>query len=939
MKTQLIYNILSNIFKGVDLTNTNDKGYVMVHCPFHHDTTQSAGLNPLDGFFKCFTCGCEYQFDQFISKYYNINDYKQLEKYLKQLEVSILTSNEVDEKHKLLLNNIAKLFKIQALGISLDVIKQCKLCDNNQSYEVSIPVTIDGMLLGYKYYTSTPNENMVKSFVTSGIPNGTIIPFDIWKIDNRPTLICEGEKDMMVARTHGFNAITLIGGCNALPKGWELYFKDKDVAICYDNDEAGRLGGVKLADWLFKQGARVKLVTNYYEVIRENKEDITDFFVKYKKDYATLATYINSTPYWTQEDSNKLKEKDMPIISLDKCLDTKHLNKFRQSIIQVKAEDGGVKSIPKVIKFTWKDKDKNDLFKTYTIDINQDTIDYVIHLIQSLATRKDVMKNIAHQVAWENDLYRKMNLGKYVGYEFSKEEQPLFISLVSPYIESEIVSNKMQNESINETLELVSYSFERLEASKVYTITYKTFANDYSKRNVELLVKEIEHANNSIASFKITDETKQILDTFKATNIGMKVIDLYNNIKYNGIAHLDFDLWLANELTFHSCLYFNLNNKVRRGTIYTNVIGDTRVGKSEISQHLVQQYKQGKFLNAKLSTVTSIVGGYDDKSKFVKAGVLPKNNRGLLVMEELHGLGNDYFKKVTEVKSSGKVSINRVNGELSLECNVRLVEISNPKSNDEKMGAKSVSEFPHGVDIIKSLILNPEDIARNDIYVIIKKSKYINPYDHNIKIEPIPKHYHQEKIKWVWSRGVDNIKFENEKYIWEQANALLNSKFDCDGLSLLGSEAYIKVAKMSIALAMMLCSTTDYENILVKNEHVDYIIEWLTQLYSNETMKIDRYVEEEKSYSTYTQKDIDILQSMFMEWGNAILHLENMSETTKDLLIQFSGKKPNETGSLFADLSINKFIKSYSNNKIVPTSKFRQVVKHINKENNFINSF
>lgn len=934
-----IYNILSKIFNGIDLENKNEKGYVIVHCPFHQDNKTSAALNPIDGFFKCFTCGTEYQFEQLIKEYFKIGDDKKLKIVLKNLVENLDETNEVDRKHLLLMNNIGKLFRLQAMGITTEVIQQCKLIDNNNAYELCVPITIDNMLLGYKYYTSNPGENSPKTFVTTGTPNGLIIPFDLWRTDTRPTLICEGEKDMLIARSNGFNAITFTGGCNALPLGWEKWFVNKTVAITYDNDVAGRDGATKLADHLYKNGCKeIRVVVSYYDVIKGDKEDVADFFMKYNKDKLALATYINNTPLWTVENSKQIKLKETPLLSLDKCLHSENINKKRQSIIQIRAESGVPKSISKFITFNWGtlEGEKGPEIK---YEITKDNMEVIIGLIQEPTKVTSYLKKLSSTAAYNNRPYVAVKGYKYLGANLSDEQITLYTCLISPFIESEIVSHQMGEVSINESLELVAYSFERLETSKVYTITHKAVPSEFDKRNIVICVLEAEKADSSISNFVVDDNTKQILDCFKATNVKEKVEELYNKIKYNGIAHLNYDLWLANDLTFHSCLWFKLNNKMRRGTIYTNIIGDTRVGKSEISQALVQLYKQGKFVNAKLATIDSIIGGSVTKGneQFIKAGVLPKNNRGLIVLEELHGLGNDYFKKVTEVKSSGKVSLQRVSGELSLECNLRLVEISNPKASDDKVGGKSVSEFPDGIRIIQSLISNPEDIARNDIYVVIKKTATINPYASNEKVEAFPDNYYQERIKWAWSRKPTNIIFENEKYIWDKADKELNPIFDCDGLSLLGNEAYIKVAKMAISLAIMLSSTLDYENVFVKNEHVDFIVDWLKQLYSNDVMKVDKHVENEKLYAIYTDDDIENLQDIYRDWSSAVDYLEVTNEVPQSTLIQVSGKSQNQTAPLFTKLTCGRFIKMQGT-VVVPTIKFRKAIKFINKTSVVVSS-
>jgi DNA primase len=52
---------------------------------------------------------------------------------------------------------------------------------------------------------------------------------------------------MLKAKTEGLNAIAITGGAKAIPKLFPTFFRDKRVAIAYDNDDAGRSGAKALA--------------------------------------------------------------------------------------------------------------------------------------------------------------------------------------------------------------------------------------------------------------------------------------------------------------------------------------------------------------------------------------------------------------------------------------------------------------------------------------------------------------------------------------------------------------------------------------------------------------------------------------------------------------------------------------------------------------------
>ena len=106
-----------------------------------------------------------------------------------------------------------------------------------------------------------------------------VLPYHLWIDDFNPTIVCEGEKDMAMARTFGYNAISL-GGCNNIPSVLLNNFKNRRVYIVYDNDAAGKAGAVKLASALYSVTKDV-YVANIGYYVKENKEDISDFFVKY----------------------------------------------------------------------------------------------------------------------------------------------------------------------------------------------------------------------------------------------------------------------------------------------------------------------------------------------------------------------------------------------------------------------------------------------------------------------------------------------------------------------------------------------------------------------------------------------------------------------------------------------------------------------------------
>lgn len=63
--------------------------------------------------------------------------------------------------------------------------------------------------------------------------------------DKTFVLVTEGEMDCLVAWSHNIPAVTSTGGSQSFQSEWVNILKDKEVILCFDNDEAGGRGMIK----------------------------------------------------------------------------------------------------------------------------------------------------------------------------------------------------------------------------------------------------------------------------------------------------------------------------------------------------------------------------------------------------------------------------------------------------------------------------------------------------------------------------------------------------------------------------------------------------------------------------------------------------------------------------------------------------------------------
>ncbi len=114
-------------------------------------------------------------------------------------------------------------------------------------------------------------------------------------------LLCEGEQDTLCALSHGFNAITQTSKRKVWPKNHKEVFRDRDVVIAYDADQAGQKYAAFAADSLADTAASIRILTWPDEMGRQKDgtwpenhgEDLTDFFVKYRREPADLQDLVD----------------------------------------------------------------------------------------------------------------------------------------------------------------------------------------------------------------------------------------------------------------------------------------------------------------------------------------------------------------------------------------------------------------------------------------------------------------------------------------------------------------------------------------------------------------------------------------------------------------------------------------------------------------------
>lgn len=900
-----------------------------VCCPFPHhtasgieyqETNPSAHINLDKGLFHCKVCNKGLSEIAFAAEVLGCS----YEAAVKIVKLFTTREDLFQWRENLQLTDDIKT-KCNELGISDSVIEELDI-KTELGDEIAFPVVMYNKIIDVRSYRPHDRANKIKSRV--GATAGLIIPFDIWRYTPKTkwTIICAGEKDMAVTRSKGFNAITLTGGEKALPKIINE-FKDRKIAICYDNDEAGVDGAKALAAYLINYAAEVKVVTNFHEVCSNHGEDLTDFFTKYNKSKIDLERFILSTPDFTKEQAREEHLKQKPLITLLEASKPQYINRVVQSNIQVVATYEKAMPVPTTIYAkklnTTGDLKGNQMLvgEERTWELNENTCQDILKLVDNNFNEEQIRNNIRELL------------------KISKQERDIRIDKPTKDTVYQCNVTDLFEATTKEiaTIEFTAYVLrKRLESGKKYLITYKLVPHPYKGQQLVMIILDAEEACDSVSNFRITDEVKNHLKQFQDIEgtVPEKLETLAEKVK----AYIGYDgynkLIQAIDLSYHTVLEFDFGSfKNVRGYLDTLVIAESRVGKSSTAEALQKLYQLGAFtsLAGNSATIPGIIGGSTkvNNNFQTRAGLIPMNHRGLVIFEELAKCNTNLVRELTDIRSSNQVRIARVSGTLTLPALVRMITLTNVKSTSNKI--KPINSYPNGIDILVELIGSPEDIARYDLMLILGETgnKIIDPLWE--PIETFEPEVYRTRIRWIWSRTPDQIIIAKDicRYILDKSNSL-NEVYNSH-IKIFGTEAWKKITRLAIAIAGYTVSTdASYEKIIVTKEHVDAAVDYLINCYDNETFKLREYVAMEKLYNEIDQDGIDLLQELYIQNPSICLQLERLNRTNKQNLMAATGLDAEMYNKFMQQLTRGLFIQ-FEGYDIIPTQRFRIGMSKINR--------
>jgi 5S rRNA maturation endonuclease (ribonuclease M5) len=812
-----------------------------MYCPLHGDRNRSASLEVDKGMWFCHACGAGGPVEQLVdlsdtwepppSSRGRVNGKAAAGREAGELPnreyieawVETLISQEPPEDPQL-------SYMEDERGIWRRTLARFEIGWDSRRQAFTIPVYgSSGALVGVRFYNPYPSGGRERKMWQITGSRVTLYPHSTLASGPEEIIICEGEWDAIIANQFGFPAVTRTASADTWRSEWNRHFEGKRVYVCHDMDVKGQRANERVAEEL-KDIAEVRVVRLPYPVRDKGGKDITDFFEDHPKDGKTvLRSLLADAPLYGEREPEP-EESEPALVEVDSLIKGEHFDEVLTARVTIRGMADETWWAPGELVFRCtrdagsKCEDCPMLAQGRAVETIEPTDPRNLLFIDKprLTVLKELAKAFAFDYGIPDGKCSKLRL------EETETETP-----VSRFIAQQAIDSGASTFRPDRNLVITAVGdYTNTPTNSTARISGRVTVNPYRGKS-EFLAGEVQPVAVRTDEFEPTPEDVARLRTF-APAPGQTPLEHLQSMaesmaSVTGI-HGRRDLTAAMDLVFHSALAFDFRRKrIERGWLELLVVGDTRTGKSETARQLSQHYGAGSFVSCESATIVGIMGGLDRVSgdrMYVSWGALPMNDRRLVILDEVKGLSTDEISKLSEVRSSGIVNIQKVRHESAL-ARTRAIWISNPREGD------TITHL-HGIDAIRPLIGASEDVARFDMAVIVRDD--VSTAEMYQLPEGQPEYTAedcQDLIRWVWSRKPEQVVWEEgaERAVVRAASKLRERY--TEEPPLIRADQHHKLARLTVALAARLFSTDDGQRIVVTKEHARDAARFLDGLYAD----------------------------------------------------------------------------------------------------------
>lgn len=678
----------------------------------------------------------------------------------------------------------------------------------------------------------------------------------------------EGEMDRICAEQHGFSAACPTSGAGTWKADWARLFRGKKrVYIAQDNDEAGRNATRKLCEKLYR--VVDVFVINWPEDFPV-KGDITDFFVKCgqtAEDFQRLLD--NATQYIdpSMKEDRVADESEAHEVHLSESSEAKLYGKRVRIPVMVSGKDSTPYLAPKTIKAFCGDAADGESKKCQNCSLALHAGEMTRNLS---SVDKDLMKLIKCTDKQQNAVIFEM-LGINARCDRCKLDIQEHMNIEELRLIPKAEANFGFSKEHDYVVRTGYYIGNNLKTNKRYTMAGYMYPDPQSQYATYIFDKAYPE-KDLISDFELSEETIELLQLFQVKD-GQAIKDKFDEIHKDLERNVTY-IWerrnvaFAVDLVYHTVLNFYFQEQyVKRGWGELLIIGDSGQAKTTIVERLMHHYRLGELHSGESSRRTGLVYNMQQNNKrwFLVWGAFPLNDGGLITLDELSGLSEDDLAIMSDVRSSG---IAKATGVITAETTsrTRAIYISNPRNG------RQLNSETYGVNAVLKLFGKTEDVRRLDLALSVASGD-IDPGLVNKALKDLPTVPHtftsdacNARALWAWSRRPENVKITDEatQHILNKATEM-GLQYSSKVPIVEAADQRIKIARLAIATAACVVSTDEtFENIIVKPEHVDFVVDFMNEIYCTKSFGYDKLSEQEHETSDTSESNIAKLRQVYL---------------------------------------------------------------------------
>ena len=695
----------------------------------------------------------------------------------------------------------------------------------------TIPVRdIDGELVNVRRYQMGGNHTN-KMLNLPGHGSAVLFRPDILR-DNQQIVVTEGETDCILLNQTGVPSVTHTAGAGTFRAAWAQSFVGKDVWVCYDADDAGRKGA-KRVESILKEFARNVFILNI--PMTTKGADVTDYIHlegHSEREFRELMA--------DAMDRSGVPQMNVPVpttgerANLGDSMSQKNQNKVLELTVSIAGKQQEPYTAPKLITATC-DQSKGAACTMCPLSAHSGQME-----VELKENDEQLFRFIDIPEQRKKTLLREITGARCSDrVEFEVDE--------NYHVEELLVQPSVDDRRDDETQQPVrrtafSISTHASTVNRKVRLVGKN-VSDPKTGKLRFMSWVNEPVEMDIDKFELTPERKLMLEKFqpsedqspldKCFEIAADMAENVTHIYGRDILHVGYDL------VWHSVLSFRIGDMlVEKGWLEMAVVGDTRTGKSEIGNRLIKHYRSGTLQSCEGMSFAGLVGGIQqiDGRWHMTWGVIPMNDRRLVVLDEVSGLKEkDVIEQMSSIRSSGIAQVTKIASE-ETSARTRLVWVMNPAD-----GTMIRDNPMAGMGAIRTVVPNAEDIARFDFVMATAKDDVDTKIINSGFAEHHTPEYTSEEcetlVKWVWSLTRNDVVVSEaaQKQVIKSAMEM-GERYISDPPLIQSENIRFKLLRLAAAIAARTFSINKRGKLQVNAEHIRDAVRFLDEIYGEDAM-------------------------------------------------------------------------------------------------------